>query len=90
METSVSTLVPSTNVETTTPRLVSVNKSTLALFKGLGKDTNYIAEYFNISVNDARKLMEQAGLTKARIGKNKQPEYTIQYVDDVTTTSINA
>lgn len=63
-----------------TPRRVTIYKSKLAQFKGLGKDINFIATHFGITPTEARKVMADAGLSKA-----KAPEYTISLVDDITT-----
>lgn len=63
----------------TEPRVINITKSKLAQFKGLGKDINYIAEYYGISTADTRKVMADAGLSKA-----KKPEYIINYTNDIT------
>lgn len=77
-------------VESTTTnaerKVITIKRTQLALFKGLGKDLPFIAEHFGITITEAKNLMEQAGLLVKRKVATVVPEYTIQYVDDVTFT----
>jgi|688.fasta_scaffold59772_4 hypothetical protein len=65
-------------------RVITIKRTQLALFKGLGKDLNFIATHFGITTNEAKNLMEQAGLLVKRKTNTSTSEYSIQYVDDVT------
>lgn len=82
-----STVVAEVATETTS-KVITIKKTELALFKGLGKDLAYVAQHFGITPIEAKNVMEQAGLLVTRKPKAVTPTYTIQYVDDFTFANV--
>lgn len=64
---------------TTEPKAITVRRSELAMMKGLGKSISDVATYYGITASEAKKLMIDAGLVKARTS----PAYVITYINDI-------
>jgi uncharacterized protein VirK/YbjX len=68
-------------------KTIELKKSTLALYKGLGKTEEEISVSLGITVKEVKEAMLTFGLSKSR--KTVSKEYQITLIDDTTVSEVN-
>lgn len=69
-------------------KTITIKKTELAMYKGLGKTTEEIATIKGITVKEAQEALATFGLIKSRKPVTSK-EYTIELVDDTTTQVVD-
>lgn len=65
------------------PRVITITKSRLAAFRGLGYTRSQIATEYGVTQQEVYQAMVEFGMVKARTEKTNLPSYIIQTVNDI-------
>jgi hypothetical protein len=63
---------------------IEIKKSTVAAYRGVGKDVDFMAEKFGITTKEMNEVLVGFGMKAVRSKKVVEPTYIIKPVDDMS------
>lgn len=69
-------------------KTITIKKSTVAQYRGVGMNVDFMAERFGVTTKEMNSVLETFGMRKGR--SKAEPAYVINAVDDMADTLIDA
>jgi hypothetical protein len=63
---------------------IVIKKSTVAAYRGVGKDVDFMAEKFGITTKEMNEVLVGFGMKAVRSKKVVEPTYVINPIDDMS------